>query len=118
MKDIASSSAPSNPSQIATIKGKQMLKNRKIFDNCFLQIIPEKIENWKKVVSIMNGIKVRKAEQKILTEIGSGHLASRVMKLPVVSDRMLQESEDENETSKKNSLAEEAKIREHFEESR
>ena len=60
----------------------------------------------------MNGIKVRKAEQKILTEIGSGHLASRVMKLPVVSDRMLQESEDENETSKKNSLAEEAKIRE------
>ena len=60
----------------------------------------------------MNGIKVRKAEQKILTEIESGHLASRVMKLPVVSDRMLQESEDENETSKKNSLAEEAKIRE------
>ena len=75
------------------------------------QVTPEKIENWKKVVSIMNGIKIRKAEQKILTEIESGQLASKVMKLPGVSDKILQESDDDNDASKKNSLAEEAKIR-------
>ena len=76
------------------------------------QVTTEKIDNWKKVVGIMNGIKVRTAEQKILKEIESGLLASKVMKLPAVSDKMLQESDDENEASKKNSLAEEAKIRE------
>ena len=75
------------------------------------QVTPEKIENWKKVVSIMNGIKIRKAEQKILNEIESGQLASKVMRLPGVSDKILQESDDDNDASKKNSLAEEAKIK-------
>ena len=59
----------------------------------------------------MNNIKVRKAEQKLLDEVKSGLMASKVMKNISVSDRILQDSGDEGDGSKKNSLSEESRNR-------
>ena len=60
----------------------------------------------------MNNIKVRKSEQKLLDDVKAGVLAAKVMKIPVTSDKMLQESDDEGDGSKRNSLAEQSKSNE------
>ena len=53
--------------------------------------MPDKLENFRLVAGIMNGIKVRRSEQKLLDAIKAGELAAKVMKIPVTSDKILQE---------------------------
>ena len=77
------------------------------------QVLPDKIKNFKAVAGIMNGIKIRKSENKILSEIKSGLLANKIMNIPLVSDSILQESDDEEDIFKQNSLAEREELKSH-----
>merc|ERR1719192_2833683 len=51
------------------------------------QISPEKMENFRNVVKIMNEKKIRRLEQKFLSETKDGTLAAEVMTLPPVDNR-------------------------------